>query len=53
MGNKDEKCISAGIGSAGIGIIGGTLLVACTGGAALIVGGIALGAGISGTVNSI
>ena len=53
MGNNNDTCIVTGVGSTLVGVAGGVALVVCTGGAALLVGGVVLGAGISGTVNSI
>ena len=53
MGNKEDKCIVAGIFCVIIGVIGGGALIACSGRTAIALGGIALGAGLSGTVNSV
>jgi hypothetical protein len=51
--NKREKCWGAGLISTASVISGGALLIAGTGGAVLLVGGVILGAGISGTTNCI
>ena len=53
MGNKRDKCAVWGTISTVVAVAGGTALVVCTGGIALLVGGVALGAGISGTVNTV
>ena len=53
MGNKEEKCIVAGIFCVIVGVIGGGALIACTGRTSIVLGGLALGAGLSGTLNSL
>lgn len=39
--------------STAVGVAGGAILVAATGGAALLAGGVVLGTGISGGINTI
>lgn len=51
--DKKDTCIVTGVLS-GAAVLGGAIaLVVATGGVGLILGGVAVGAGISGTVNSV
>jgi hypothetical protein len=51
--SKRAYCWLNGLCTTGMGVLGGALLVVGTGGTALLVGGLALGAGISGTTNCV
>jgi hypothetical protein len=52
MGNKEDKCTAAGIGS-GLASVGGLLIMATTGPVGVVCGIALMSGGIGGVTNSI
>ena len=52
MGNKNEKCLGAGIGSS-LATVGGVIIMVTTGPIGVVVGATVLSGGIGGITNSL